>query len=235
MRGPMTNLLNIHDVVKEELRKRFSLEPVKLKHPFPEQPLRTLGLMKIDGEVYCSDKLLRVVFIRPQLPFYFAVRSMFIRPRTELDLPVFAGEIMRTGKKKMMIADIHRTGKTHHDDSELFEKMIAIRDRYPDVTQYTQKQKGQIQKVFSRASCQVTIPPELDERALSIFKEYLALFCELVENARPVSGEVLDRSKQAFEDYLKTLVDHDPGVRIWMLLFGKKGGLERSMDMHFNR
>ena len=36
-----------------------------------------------------------------------------------------------------------------------------------------------------------------------------------------------------FDDYLKSLIDHDPGVRVWKMIFGEKGGIERSMDMHF--
>jgi hypothetical protein len=160
---------------------------------------------------------------------------MFIRPRVEYDLPVFAGEIMRTGKKKMLLVDIHRTGKTHHDDSALFEKMKKIRDQYPDLTKHTKKQKEDIQAVFSEASCQVILTPELEGRAESIFKEYLTLFCEMVKDAQPVSGEELKKTEAVFEDYLKTLVDHDPGVGIWKVLFGEKGGIERSMDMHFAR
>ena len=231
----MTDLMNIHTAAQEEIKKYFSINPVKLKHPFPERPIRALGLMNINGEVFESDKLLRAVFIRPELPIYFAVRSMFIRPRVEYDLPVFAGEIMRTGSKKMLIVDIHRTGKTHHDDSELFEKMKKIRDKYPDLTKRTKKQKDDIQQVFSEASCQVVLTPELEGRAESIFKEYLTLFCEMVKDAQPVSGEELKKTEAVFEDYLKTLVDHDPGVGIWKVLFGEKGGIERSMDMHFAR
>jgi hypothetical protein len=231
----MTDLMNLHFVAQEVIKKYFTLNPVKLKHPFPERPLRALGLMNINGEVFESDKFLRAVFIRPELPIYFAVRSMFIRPRVEYDLPVFAGEIMRTGKKKMLIVDIHRTGKTHHDDSALFEKMKKIRDQYPDLTKHTKKQKEDIQAVFSEASCQVILTPELEGRAESIFKEYLTLFCEMVKDAQPVSGEELKKTEAVFEDYLKTLVDHDPGVGIWKVLFGEKGGIERSMDMHFAR
>jgi len=57
----------------------------------------------------------------------------------------------------------------------------------------------------------------------------------VVEKATPVSGEELEKTQQVFEDYLKTLIDHDPGVGVWKMLFGKKGGIERSMNMHFGR
>ena len=135
----------------------------------------------------------------------------------------------------MVIVDIHRTGKTHHDDSEIFKQMMAIRDRYPDLNKCAIKQKGEIQEVFSEAACQIKITEELEDQAISLFKEYLNLFCDIVEKATPVSGEELAKTQQVFEDYLKTLVDHDPGVGVWKMLFGKKGGIERSMNMHFGR
>ena len=231
----MAELMYIHSIVQEELRKRYRLEPVSLKHPFPERPVRALGLMNINGEVFSTDKFLRVVFIRPELPFYFAVRSMFIRPRVELDLPVFAGEVMKTGNKKMVIVDIHRTGKTHHDDSALFDQMLKIQERYPALIKHTKKRQDAIQEVFSRAACQVDITEDLEDQAVSLWKEYLNLFCDMVDKAQPVSGDELKKTQQVFEDYLKTLVEHDPGVGIWKVLFGNKGGVERSMDMHFGR
>ena len=227
--------MDIHTIVQKELQKRYMLKPVTLKHPFPERPVRAVGLMNINGEVFSTDKFLRVVFIRPELPFYFAVRSMFIRPRVELDLPVFAGEVMKTGNKKMVIVDIHRTGKTHHDDSALFDQMLKIQERYPALIEHTKKRQDAIQEVFSRAACQVDITEELEDQAVSLWTEYLNLFCDMVDQAQPVSGDELNKTQQVFEDYLKTLVEHDPGVGIWKVLFGKKGGVERSMDMHFGR
>ena len=140
---------------------------------------------------------------------------------------------MRTGSKKMLIVDIHRTGKTHHDDSDLFDRMLAIRKRYPDLMKHEKKQSGQVQEVFSPASCQVTIPPELDDQAAKIYIEYLNLFCDLVDTTEPKSGDELEKTQAVFDDYLKTLVDHDPGVKIWKMLFGEQGGIERSFDMHF--
>jgi hypothetical protein len=160
---------------------------------------------------------------------------MFIRPRVELDLPVFAGEVMKTGNKKMVIVDIHRTGKTHHDDSALFDQMLKIQERYPALIKHTKKRQDAIQEVFSRAACQVDITEALEDQAVSLWKEYLNLFCDMVDKSRPVSGDELKKTQQVFEDYLKTLVEHDPGVGIWKVLFGNKGGVERSMDMHFGR
>jgi len=113
--------------------------------------------------------------------------------------------------------------------------MLKIQERYPELIKHTKKRQDAIQEVFSRAACQVDITEDLEDQAVSLWKEYLNLFCDMVDKSRPVSGDELKKTQQVFEDYLKTLVEHDPGVGIWKVLFGKKGGVERSMDMHFGR
>jgi len=232
----MESLREVHPIALAELKKRFTLNPVPLKYPFPERPIRTLGLVKTDGDVFSSEKFSRVVFMRLNLPLYLAVRSIFLRPRMELDLPVFSSEIVITGKKRMFIVDIHRTGGSKgHDDSALFDRLIKIRERYPALLEKTAKQKGEIQSVFSQAACQVKITEEQDQQALSLFREYLEVFSEMVEKATPLSGEALDQARQAFEGYLKTVVDHDPGVKGYKMLFGKEGGVTRALNIFFDR
>jgi hypothetical protein len=232
----MASLLEIDAVAQAELKKHCSLQPVNLKHALPERPFRTLGLVKIDGAVFSADKLSRAVFLRISLPCYLRIRSLFIRPRMEYDLPVFATEVMATGSKRMVLVDIHRTGQnTGHDDRALFERLTAVRGQYPELAAHAITQKGKIQEVFSPAACQVRIPSALDEQALSLFRQYLRVFIDLVAGAEPLAGAVLEKTRQAYEDYLKTIVDHDPGVKGFKLLFGEQGGVERSMNMHFDR
>ena len=232
----MGSLKEIHPFAQSILKKRFALNPVPLKYPFPERPLRTLGLVKADGEVFSSEKFSRLVFFRLNFPFYLAVRSIFLRPRMELDLPILTCETVIMGKKRMFMVDIHRTGESKgHDDSELFDRLIKIRDRYPDLLEKQTKLGDEIQSVMSKAACQVRITEDKDEQALSLFREYLEVFAEMVENATPLSGDVLDQARQGFEGYLKTVVDHDPGVRGYKMLFGKKGGVTRALDIFFDR
>lgn len=232
----METLKEIHRIALAELNKRFSLNTVPLKYPFPERSPRTLGLVKSDGDVLSSEKFSRVVLMRINLPVYLSVRSIFLRPRMELDLPVFSCETVITGKKRMFMVDIHRAGEsTGHDDSALFDKLIKIRGRYPDLLKNKKTQQGEIQSVFSKAVCQVKIREDLDEQAISIFREYLGVFSEMVEKSTPLSGEALDKAQHAFEGYLKTVVDHDPGVKGYKILFGEKGGVTRALDIFFDR
>lgn len=233
----MGSLREIYTIALAELKKRFTLNPVPLKYPFPERPLRTLGLVKTDGDVFSSEKFSRVVFMRINLPVYLAVRSVFLRPRMELALPVFDCEILIMGKKRIFMIDIQGKGEsTGHDDSALFDRLIKIRERYPDLLKKkTAFGGGEIQSVLSKAACEIKITEDLDDQALSLFREYFDVFLEMVEKATPLSGDALDKAKQAFEGYLKTLVDHDPGFKGYKMLFGKEGGVTRAFDIYFDR
>ena len=232
----MASLRDIHPIAQAELQNKFPLTPVSLKYPFPERPLRTLGLVKVDGEIFSSEKFSRAVFFRLNLPVYMAVRSIFIRPRMEFDLPVFSCETVITGKKRMFILDIHRTGEnTEHDDSALFEKLIKIREGYPDLLREKTTTGGEIETVFSKAICQVKITEERDDQALNLFREYFGVFTDLVEKATPLSGAALEKARTAFEGYLTTVVDHDPGFKGYKMLFGKEGGVDRALNIFFDR
>jgi len=232
----MGSLRDIHAVALAEIKKRFSLNPVRLKYPFPERSIRTLGLVRVDGEVYSSEQFSRVVLMKIDLPFYMSVRSTFLRPRMELDLPVFTGEVVITGKKRMVMFDIHRAGdEGQHDDNALFDRMIKIRDRYPLLLQKSGAVQGEIQSVFSRASLQARITEAQDDDATGIFREYLNVFLDLTQKTTPLAGEQLERAKNGFEKYLKTVVDHDPGVKGYKVLFGKESGVTRALDIFFDR
>ena len=232
----MSSLKDIHTVALAEIKKRFSLNPVRLKFPFPERSMRTLGMVRVDGEVFSSEQFSRVVLMKIDFPAYMCVRSTFLRPRIELDLPVFTGEIVITGNKRMIMVDIHRAGdEGQHDDNPLFDRMIKIRNRYPSLLQKSGAVKGEIQSVFSRAACQSKITEAQDDDAIGLFREYLNVFLDLTEKTTPLSGEALAKAKSAFEKYLQTVVDHDPGVKGYKFLFGKESGVTRALDIFFDR
>jgi hypothetical protein len=232
----MANLKDIHSCALAEIKKRFTLNPVRLKFPFPERSMRTLGIVRVDGEVFSSEQFSRVVLMKIDFPAFMCVRSTFLRPRIELDLPVFTGEIVITGKKRMVMVDIHRAGdEGQHDDNLLFDRMIQIRNRYPSLLQKSGAVQGEIQSVFSRAACQSRITETHDDDAIGLFREYLNVFLDLTEKTTPLSGAALEKAQSAFEKYLQTVVDHDPGVKGYKFLFGKESGVIRALDIFFDR
>jgi hypothetical protein len=229
----MGSLRGIHTVAAAELKKRFSLNTVALKHPFPERPVRLLGLVKIEGDVFSSEKFSRVVMMKSNM-LIRTVYSIFVRPRMELDLPVLSCETVMGGKKTMFLLDVHRAGGGERpDDAWFFNALVKIRGQYPHLMRNATALKGKIQSVFSRAVCLVNITEDEDPYALNLFKEYFAVYLEMVEKASPLTGGTLVQARTAYEEYLATIVEHDPGVRMYKLLFGKKGGEARALDIFF--
>jgi len=230
----MRNITELQGDALSLMKKTIPLTPVQLKYPFPVRPGRMLGLVKFDGEAYCAEKLTRAVLMQIQFPVFMKVNSTFLFPKIEYDLPVFICEAVTMGNKRIFIVDAHKGGaggENRYDD--FFDRLLGIRDRYPELMKYQKIAAKGIQSVYSKAACQLKIPCELDERAISLFTEYLSAYLELIKAAAPLTGSALEKIKSSFELYLQTVVDHDPGVKGNILFFGKKQGVERALDIFY--
>ncbi len=230
----MPQLDDIHLIAHEKLQKRFSLTPVTLKHPLPERSLRALGLIKIDGEVFNSKEFLRVLLMNINVAFVRGVRTIFLGPKTDLDLPVFSTEVILSGNTRDFFLDVQRRGGyDHHDDTDLYNKLVGIKEKYPELFAHPLKQGREIDKTFSKAACYVKISRDQDEQALKLFHEYLDVFLGMVEQAQPLEGDTLEQARRDYDIYTNTVVDHDPAAKVYRILFGKKGGVERVKELFF--
>jgi hypothetical protein len=233
----MGSLRDINEFVMDKLKGRVVLNPVSLKFPFPERPLRTLGLVKIEGEVYSSERFIRILLMKATIPWLRDVYSIYFNPREEFDLPIFTSDIVIKGRGRLFILDIHRRegGERTDDTSSLYERLMEARGRYPFLLKSKTSLRGPIQNIFSKAACLVTITEDQDSDALELFKGYLDVFLEVVEGALPLTGEALAKAHENFERYLKTIVEYDPGVKVYTRLFGKEGGVTRALDLFFGQ
>jgi hypothetical protein len=138
------------------------------------------------------------------------------------------------GAKRAFLVDIHPTVRQERWSAlQVEERMIAIRSRYPELTAKPLTLKGRINDIMSKAHCYVEVPPELDGQALSLFNEYLDLFLALVDAAAPVAAEDQTKAREDFEAYHQTVINHDPAVKLYSVLFGRTGGIERVNDLFF--
>ena len=230
----MESLKELHPIALEEMNKRFSPTPLTLKYPFPKRPARTLGLLEFDGRIFTSEKFARVVMLKVTPPFFVKASSTFLRPRVELGLPFFDAELVIFGKRRMFMVDIQRPGDLTWDgDDALYDRLLQIREKYPELLKKSIKIKGEIQSVFSKAACQVMLSEKLDGQAIGIFRDFFHEYLDLVEKSKPLSGDALERAKQAFQQYADKVVTHDPGVKAFTLFFGKKEGMGRTEEIFF--
>ncbi|MBN2108765.1 MAG: hypothetical protein JW832_15170 [Deltaproteobacteria bacterium] len=229
----MATLHTVHDQIISDLKSRLSLAPVTLKHPFPERPVRMLGLVKLDGDVFSTEKFLRIVCLRISLPLYVTVYSTFIRPRIAYDLPVLSCEVICMGSQRVFVLDIHGVGDNPHLDELLLERLLCIRASYPDLLAFQKNADGGIQSIQSEAACRMKIGQELDARALALVHEYLSAYCDLASAQAPLEAADLSAAQTEFDTYLKTVLDHDPGVKGNIMFFGRQGGIERALDIFY--
>ena len=228
-------LKNIHLGFRDTISSRYRLETVPLKHPFPERPLRALGLIKIDGTVHETEKLMRVMVLTTNvIASSRCSRSIFLGPRPELYLPIFSSETILMGSKRAFLVDIHPTVRQERWSAlNIEEGLLAIRSRYPELLTKPLTLKGTINDIMSKAHCYVEVPPELDGQALSLFNAYLHLFLALVDAAVPVPPDEQQKARDDFEAYHQTVINHDPAVKLYSVLFGRPGGIERVNDLFF--
>ena len=228
-------LKDIHLGFIDKITSRYHLKQVSLKHPFPERPVRALGIIKIDGNVYESDKLMRVMVLTTNfIASSRCSRSIFLGPRSDLYLPIFSSETILMGAKRAFLVDIHSTvRKERWNALNIEDRLLHIRSKYPELLAKPLTLKGKINDIMSKAHCYVAVPPELDGQALSLFNEYLDVFLELVDAEATVSADDQIKTQEDFAIYHQTVINHDPAVKLYSILFGKAGALERVNDLFF--
>jgi len=216
------------------MKQVMQVSPVSLKHPYPVRPGRMLKLIKFDGQVFSADRLTRAVFLQITLPVFVKIFSTFIFPKIEYDLPVFTCETVVLGRKRVLVIDAHAGGsggEKRHDT--FYDRLIEARTHYPELMRFQKPASPGIASLQSPAAVRVTIPRDLDPLAAGIFNRYFEAYLDLVNAAGPVTGIARAKLQASFDAYLKTVVDHDPGVKGNILFFGKKEGLERALDMYY--
>ena len=216
------------------MQQAMQASPVALKYPFPVRPARMLGLIRLDGQVFSSEKITRAVFMQIGFPVFMQVYSTFIFPKIEYDLPVFSCETIIMGKKRVFVIDAHKSGAGgEQQHAAFFDRLMEISKRYPELTRLHKASRDGIASLQSKAAVRVTIPRALDEQAAGIFSEYFSAYLDLVKSAEPATGLARAKLQASFDKYLETVVDHDPGVKGNIMFFGKKEGLERALDMFY--
>jgi len=148
-------LKDIHLQFRNTIAGRYALKPVSLKHPFPERPLRALGIIKIDGSVHETEKLMRVMVLTTQfLTGSRCSRSIFLGPRPELHLPLLSSETILMGAKRAFLVDIHTTVRQERWSAlNIEDRLLAIRSRYPQLLAKPLTLKGKINDIMSKAHC----------------------------------------------------------------------------------
>ena len=226
--------LRIHDDTFTELNRRYQLNGVDLKHPFPERPWRLLGLLKFDGEAYCSERFVRALLLKTSLPGG-ASRSLLLCPRAEYNFPIFSNETILMGKRVLFLVDVQQVfPASGRNTGSLFDDLQAIRSRYQDLLEDPAVVRGEIARSFSPAAVYVRLDPACYARAAELLQQYLLRYLDALD-AAPTGVAMPAGAQQAFDDYANLVIEHDPAMRFLRRMFGAAGACERAYDMFFGK
>lgn len=227
--------MKIHDGTLAELRRRYQLLPVDLKHPFPERPWRLLGLLKFDGDVYCSDRLVRALFLKTSFAGT-ASRSLLVCPRMELNFPVFTNETILMGGTVLFLVDVQQVFPAPaRCTGSLFDDLSAVRARFEDLLAVPAVARGEIARGFSSAAVYVKLSSDRYGRAAELLQHYLLRYLDALDAAQPAGETQLSEARQAFDAYAGLVIEHDPAMRFLKRMFGTAGARERAYDMFFGK
>jgi len=227
--------IDIHGSTRAELKRRYQLSAVQLKHPFPQRPWRLLGLLKFDGDVYASALFARALFLRTLFPGTVA-RSLLLCPRMEYNFPVFSNETIVVGGKVVFLVDVQQVFPSRTRlTGALFDDLQVIRLRYEDLLYETVPVRGEIARGFSPAAVYVKLSKDRYGRAAELLQQYLLRYLDALDAARPAEGEQAAVARQAFDDYADLVIEHDPAMRFLRRMFGNAGARERAYDMFFGK
>jgi len=230
----MTEITALQNDAITRMQETMQVSPVALKHTYPVRPGRMLRLIRLDAQAFTAERLTRAVFLQISLPLFVKVFSTFIFPKIEYDLPVFTCETIVMGGKRVFVLDAHPGGgggEQRHDT--FYDRLVEIRTRYPELMHFQKAAPSGMASLQSPAAVRVTVPRDHDPLVTGIFTHYFAAYLDLVNTVAPVSGLARAKLQSSFEAYLKTVVDHDPGVKGNIMFFGKKKGVERALDLYY--
>ncbi len=226
--------LKIHDDTFVELNRRYQLRAVDLKHPFPERPWRLLGLLKFDGEAYCSKRFVRALLLKTSV-LGTASRSLLLCPRAEYNFPVFSNETILMGKRVLFLVDVQQVFPASvRNTGSLFDDLQSIRSRYHDLLEDPAVVRGEIERSFSPAAVYVRLDPACYIRAAELLQQYLFRYLDELD-AASAGVEMPAGVRQAFDDYANLVIGHDPAMRFLKRMFGVAGARERAYDMFFGK
>ncbi len=227
--------IDIHAAILEELRRRYQLVPVDLKNPFPERPWRLLGLLKFDGEAYCTERLVRALFLRASFPGTTS-RSLLLCPRMECNFPVFTNETIIMGGRILFLVDVQQVFPASARSCDgLFDDLSALRARYDDLLAEPVPVKGEIARSFSPAAVYVKLPRNCYQRAADLLHHYLLRYLKSLDAAQPSGDALRAATRHSFNDYADLVIEHDPAMRFLRRMFGAAGARERAYDMFFGK
>lgn len=146
-----------------------------------------------------------------------------IYPAHQYELPLLGIDFLSFGSvKNLIVMDFQPLFQDEAYQKKYIAPLQALHDKYPDLSQNLEMKFYDANQYFSKYLLFAKTDPEtVRTRVLEAFKDYLALYWEMLEAAEPNTGsEAINRVAQAQRDYDQYSAERDPASGLFSSYFG---------------
>jgi 15,16-dihydrobiliverdin:ferredoxin oxidoreductase len=210
--------------LEQEIHHRFSLQPRPIP-PGLEHKTSSRGRAPatIQSWSYQSPELRKIRYTYIDAGESAQIFNSVIYPNYQYDLPLLGVDFLSFGKvKNLIVLDFQPLFQDANYEAKYIKPLEQIRDRYPDLAQNLEMKFYDANQYFSKYLLFAKTDPEtVQTKVLQAFKEYLALYWQLIEQAKPL-GQTRDieRIIQAQKDYDQYSAERDPASGLFSSYFG---------------
>lgn len=146
-----------------------------------------------------------------------------IYPSHNYDLPLLGVDFLSFGKvKNLIVLDFQPLFPDENYQQKYIHPLKALRDRYPDLSQDLEMKFYDANRYFSKYLLFAkTDAQTVSTRVFSAFKDYLSLYWEMLDSAKPLDNDLeIGRIVRAQKDYDQYSADRDPASGLFSSYFG---------------
>ncbi|MGD1859534.1 MAG: 15,16-dihydrobiliverdin:ferredoxin oxidoreductase [Leptolyngbyaceae cyanobacterium] len=210
--------------LETELNRRFSLqrrpipEGLELRASNPERHPAT-----IQSWCYQCPELRKVRYTYIDAGETSQILNSVIYPSHHYDLPLLGVDFLSFGKaKNLVVMDFQPLFQEAAYLEKYTAPLKALHDRYPDLNQGLEMKSYDANQYFSKYLLFAkTDPKTVQTLVFEAFKEYLQLYLQLLDDAKPLSNSIaIQRVRQAQKDYDQYSAERDPAAGLFKGYFG---------------
>ncbi len=206
------------------LNQRFSLSP----RPIPEGLEHCVSERgrcpaTIQSWCYQCSELRKIRYTYIDAGETSQILNSVIYPNYHFDVPLLGVDFLSFGKvKNLIVMDFQPLFQNEEYLKKYIYPLQTLHERYPDLCQDLEMKFYDANQYFSQYLLFAkTDANTVKTRVFEAFKDYLQLYCQLIDDAKPLTQpQDIQRVVQAQKDYDQYSAERDPASGLFSSYFG---------------
>ena len=214
------------DFLEQEVSQRFELHSLDIPEVLEyKKSERGKNPATIRSWCYQCPQLRKIRYTYIDAGESAQIFNSVIYPAHYYDLPLLGIDFLTFGNKKnLVVLDFQPLFQDEAYLEKYIAPMASIKEKYADLTQNLEMKFYNANRYFSRNLLFAkTDTDSIYKRLFPAYKEYLALYWQLIEQAKPLSHpDEIKNIVQAQKDYDQYSAERDPAHGLFSSYFGNE-------------